>query len=266
MKTIKYLKSSLSKFVNYRLRLVRGRSLFHVPVVAGVGRAHLDNHEPHVAEILRRLIRLQPDSMLVDIGANIGQTLVQFATAAGKSCSYIGFEPNIQAAAYVEKLIDLNEFKNAYLIAAGLGSSFEIGKLLISSRVTVDPGASLNPKFRDSSFYNTYKYAQILCGDDVLAALTVKEKSLIIKIDVEGSELEVLRGLKKTIENRRPVLIVEILPPAEFSDEVAKYRLLRRREILEYMSSWNYSGTQIDQTNDYLFLPVDSVITSHDLL
>ena len=51
----------------------------------------------------------------------------------------------------------------------------------------------------------------VVTGDEMLAALGVDDVALI-KIDVEGGELEVLRGFHETLEIHRPFVTIEVLP------------------------------------------------------
>ena len=51
----------------------------------------------------------------------------------------------------------------------------------------------------------------VVRGDDALASLEVGRVG-VIKIDVEGSELDVLRGLAGTLAEYRPSVLCEILP------------------------------------------------------
>lgn len=249
------IKRFLANHINYDLSLRKYGAQVNIPVIAGIGRAHLDNHEPHIFDILKILVDNQPNSILIDVGANIGQTLLKFATLGGKDCNYVGFEPNIDAACYVEKLIEKNGFKNSIIIPAALGKTSRFAELLVSSRISVDPGASLNPDIRDPSFYRSKKYVQVLNGDEILKALDLQREKMIIKIDVEGFEVEVVEGLRRTLEESRPIIIMEILSWGGFSAEVEAYRIRRSSEIASLMASQNYEQKRIGTSDDYLFFP-----------
>lgn len=60
--------------------------------------------------------------------------------------------------------------------------------------------------FRDDSFYKWSKPILAMPGDD----LSIDDIS-VIKIDVEGSELEVLQGLIETIDKFSPFILFEVL-------------------------------------------------------
>jgi FkbM family methyltransferase len=248
---------------NYSLKVKGASGPLKLPVIHNVGRAHLDDHDPHIAVLLQRLCR--PETLLIDVGVNIGQTLVKYASLVGKSCRYIGFEPNIKAASYVDEIIIQNNLKNALIVPVGLGSETRLATLLMASAGSTDPGASINEAIRDSDFYGARKMIAVFNGDQVLSELEVASGPIILKIDVEGAELEVLIGLNKTINEIRPLIILEILPPSNFSQAVNDYRVSQADEIKHFMAERHYTEYAIGadgglirgktSTSDYLFVP-----------
>lgn len=249
--------------VNYELRRkVAGRTL-RLPVINNVGRAHLDEHEPHLDLILRRLYR--PGTLLIDVGVNIGQTLVKYAAIAGTTCRYIGFEPNTRAASYVEEIIIRNDMHNAMIVPVGLGFHTRLAKLFMDSAGSTDPAASMQQGIRDAEFYGSQKAISVFNGDQVLEELGVSNGPVIFKIDVEGAELEVVRGLEKSIEQLRPLIILEILSPSYFSPSVNDYRLAQAEELRRHMADRAYTvhaignngelASGVSPTGDYLFVP-----------
>ena len=78
-------------------------------------------HEPWMAGLLERILRVKKGG-LVDVGANAGQTLLRYKSLVPKG-SYVGFEPNCYAAAYVQEIIDLNDCRTAWSCQSGLETS-----------------------------------------------------------------------------------------------------------------------------------------------
>lgn len=249
--------------INYELNPKRTKGVLILPVIQNVGRAHLDPHEPHMLPVLKRLYR--PETLLIDVGVNIGQTLVKFASVAGVGCRYIGFEPNIKAANYVDELIIRNGMQNSLIVPVGLGSHNRLDKLFMASAGSTDPAASINQEMRDTDFYGAEKVIAVFNGDQVLGELGVTEGRAILKIDVEGAELEVLTGLEETIERMRPFIILELLPQSNFSSGVNDYRINQAEKIRRHMFGHGYIEHAIglhgeliagvSPTHDYLFVP-----------
>ena len=78
--------------------------------------------------------------------------------------------------------------------------------------------------------------------DNILPELDINTISLI-KIDVEGSELEVLQGMMATVEMFKPPILCEVL----FTDRKADLLFMRdRNEVLvKLLDKWDYSIFQI---------------------
>lgn len=265
---LRKLKRLALRSLNYSLTLKTAVGPLKIPVINDVGRAHLDAHEPHMTALLERLYT--PDTLLIDVGVNIGQTLLKFVAVAGREGRYVGFEPNTRAASYVEEIILRNHLANAIVIPVGLGATTRIASLLVGTEGTTDPGASINAEMRDADFYGARKVVAVFKGDDVLAELDIARGPIIFKIDVEGAELEVLTGLTKMLSTVRPAVILEILPPGGFSDKVNAYRVDQGERLKQFMAEHGYKvfavgvAGELDKgvsaTCDYLFMPSEREI------
>jgi FkbM family methyltransferase len=256
------IKRFLSRSLNYTLSFSGNGNTLKVPVINNVGRANLDIHEEHMRAVLQRLYT--PGTLLVDVGANIGQTLIKYALLAGPDCRYVGFEPNLKAAACVDEIIIRNALAGASVIPVGLGAGKGMTELLMASAGSTDPAASINPLMRDSSFYAARKVVAVTDGDSALAELGIGAGPIIIKIDVEGGEVDVIQGFARVLADLRPFVIMEILPPANFANAVNDYRLRRAEELRNMMASRQFTMFSISidgeinvgtPTADYLFVP-----------
>ena len=135
----------------------------------------------------------------IDVGANIGLMSV-FTGAKFPQAKIIAFEAHPKTMELLEKNCILNNVGNVMLFSLALGN--EEGKVEIYDNWQVNRGgASLVVKTEDS---NAYK-VQMKRLDDI--GCPIPE---MIKIDVEGVELEVLKGAEQTIRDYKPILIVEI--------------------------------------------------------
>jgi FkbM family methyltransferase len=145
----------------------------------------------------------------VDVGVNIGQTFFKALAILGRERQYLGFEPQITCCSALQTFIEDNGLKHCRIFPFGLSNENRVVKLYIRSGPH-DECASVVANFRPASFYDTFQYVSVRKGDEVLKELDVPSVS-VIKIDVEGGELEVIEGLLNTISATRPVLIFEVL-------------------------------------------------------
>ena len=137
--------------------------------------------------------------LIVEAGANIGAHTVFFAQAVGAEGVVFAFEPQRLVFQTLCANVALNSLTNVYCYEMALGSA--AGKI---------PVPCLDP-------YVLQNFGG-LGLDRGLGGLPVDMTTIdalelphchLIKIDVEGMELQVLEGALKTITGSRPILYVE---------------------------------------------------------
>lgn len=145
---------------------------------------------------------LKKGDCFVDVGANIGLMSIFAAECIGKEGKVLAFEAHPNTAELLKQNIQLNSLLNIEVKQYALGSKEE--KTLIYDNWQVNRGgASLVVKTKDSVAHDI----EVKKLDTVFPE-GISPKA--IKIDVEGFELEVLKGAVETIRKYHPVLIVEL--------------------------------------------------------
>lgn len=146
---------------------------------------------------------LNEGDLVLDIGANIGNHTLYLAAVVG--CRVVAFEPNPILATPLQASIALNGLEERVsLIRKGVGSAeakavFEESKpdnLGAQSLTLIDAA--------DSSDDNTSAMDVV-----PLDGMTFEQPVKAIKIDVEGMELDVLKGAQRLIEKDLPSLFIE---------------------------------------------------------
>ncbi len=138
---------------------------------------------------------LRPGNVVADCGANNGFTGILFARAVAPHGKVVGFEPSPANLAAAHENIRLNGIANFELVAAAVGST--------CARVAFDPGFG-NGAVTAVAGGGTVEVPQV-----TLDAHFGSSRVDLIKIDVEGYELEVLRGARAVLQ-RRPALAIEV--------------------------------------------------------
>lgn len=152
---------------------------------------------------LDRLFSLcQSNATVLDVGSNIGWTLLNLSRRSihGKA---IGFEPDPVNFELCKTNLDRNQFQNVVVYPIGLGESTR--KALIETRSADNRGGNRVAPSSDAKGAEI----EILKMDDFLSSAGISAVNLI-KIDVEGYELKVLRGAEKTLRSCNPILFIEI--------------------------------------------------------
>ena len=138
--------------------------------------------------------------ILIDIGAHIGFYSI---LSSDRFKQIYSFEPQERNFKVLKKNINNNKIKNIKIFNFGLGEHKEvlIGNSNTKGELFQTSGFSLSKDNKEG------ERVLIKNGDDVLK---FKNKILTIKIDVEGFESFVLKGLKSTLINNWCVLQIEI--------------------------------------------------------
>lgn len=156
--------------------------------------------EPDEGRLLTSLVR--PGTRFLDVGANVGYFSAMIGLAA-PGVEVIAVEPEPTNLA----LLRLNLW-NHVPDAEVWGCALADGARLVSlASAPGNPGDTRS----DSAGAHAAMVAPATTGDEVLAGRTVD----LVKVDVQGFELEVVRGLARTIaRSPRIALVVEFLPSA----------------------------------------------------
>lgn len=161
-----------------------------------------DNEVP-VQEALARY--LKPGHVFYDVGANVGFFTVIGAKVVGPNGAIFAFEPVPEHAAYVRRNAKLNHFQNVTVIEKAISDSLGHGELLVTHCAG---GAALSTATRPPDV--NYALPVDLMSVDELVFRQKFPPPAVVKIDVEGVEINVLKGMSQTLREFKPVVIYEI--------------------------------------------------------
>ena len=159
-------------------------------------------HEQHLLILLRRHLP-NIDGVFIDVGANLGQTLVKVLTVDATR-PYFGFEPLLPCCDELQRFIHINNLSHMRVVPIGLSNENNLVKFY--SHGLYDDTASL---LGHGGGLETI--VQVRVGDDLFDELEI-EKIGFIKVDVEGAEWQVFDGLRRTLKRDKPMLAFEVLP------------------------------------------------------
>lgn len=162
----------------------------------------------HINESLYLDKFLASDMCFVDIGANQGEFSL-FASKKIKKGKIIAFEPVSVNHKKFQKNIELNAINNIELNKFGL--SDKKGSLPIytsSARGTGGINEGLSTLFASDEKKQFEETVDLYNFDDLY--LENLDRLDFVKIDIEGSELFALKGMRKSLEKFKPELLIEI--------------------------------------------------------
>jgi FkbM family methyltransferase len=175
--------------------------------------------------------QLRPGGVFYDVGANVGFFSLLAAKRLGPAGCVCAFEPVAENAASVRANAKINRFANINVFELAAGRTSGTAELLLTDW---DGGGSLSNSAVRPSEPVSRRQVRVVALDDWIPAERLPKPG-VVKIDVEGVELEVLQGMSKTIAEFKPVLLYEV-------DDGRKDSFHRRwKELDDYVAGFGYS-------------------------
>ena len=182
-----------------------------------------------------------PGDIFYDIGANSGILTVDVAQTFGHQVTVHAFEPQPTLARSLAISIALNDFQNVQLHQTLLGD-----RLCETDFLIADHGIHSSLIAREAGATALNCRMETL---DTLVASGQLPPPNVIKIDVEGAELQVLRGARQTLRSALPAIIFE-------ADENMPRFGYTHRELFQVLSElgdytfYHINGSELNLVND----------------
>jgi FkbM family methyltransferase len=175
-------------------------------------------YEPAQTRLFERYVK--PGAVVYDIGAHYGYYSLLSSTLAGEPGVVIAFEPSPDNLSRLRRHIELNRCTNVRVIELAVSDSEGIAHFETRAGSGVGHLADDGPLEVRTTRLDTL--AEELPQPDV------------IKIDVEGAELGVLRGAAATLASARPVIFLSV-----HSEEL-------KSQCTEFLAKLDYTLTQVE--------------------
>ena len=172
----------------------------------------------------------KPGMVVIDIGAHLGLMSVIIAKLVGKQGKVFSFEPTPATFSILKKIIHLNKFENVILPFKKAASNFTG---TVDFFVDENEGSNANSLVSRNDKTRTSEKTEVDTLDNIASALNLQKLDLI-KIDAEGSELDVLKGGKTIVSKYKPVIILAIHP------SLIKNNQQNIADIYDLICSYNY--------------------------
>lgn len=171
--------------------------------------------EQRVMASLREILR--PGDVALDVGANVGLYTVLLAKAVGPNGSVIACEPARLIAEHLKENLELNGFDNVRVFQKALGEAPGRARLYASTVIG-------NSSLAEAQGSGEAEDVEVIEGDYLIASESLPIPRAV-KIDVEGFEYAVLRGLQQTISDKACQLVAcevhpSLLPKGVEPDDI----------------------------------------------
>ena len=155
-------------------------------------------------------VLVRPGNTVWDIGANVGLFSFASAALAGPSGRVVAFEPDTELVALLRKTArELPaHVASVTVVPAGVAGATALRTFSIASRARASNALS---EYGNSAMGGTREVQTIVCIaiDEYRAWLPSPD---VVKIDVEGAEVEVLTGASRLLEETAPAIACEVAP------------------------------------------------------
>ena len=198
---------------------------------------------------------VQPHFTVLDIGANIGMTALEFAKKVPTG-RVVCFEPSPSNFNRLSENISLNNFKN--IIASNIGIGSVAGQFRLFNVVESNPGMK---RILAETVTQNFESEAIVVDtlNSQLEKLKIEAVNAI-KIDVEGFEMEVLRSATAILKKYKPILFIE-LDDNNLKDQQSSALLLINYLVELDYKIYNalYDTQPLDLNNEFLNCHLDII-------
>jgi FkbM family methyltransferase len=196
--------------------------------------------EPHIVEAARQFIR--PGTVALDVGACFGQMSILFSGLVGEDGEVMAFEADDYLFSILQKNIEANGRRNIRAFCRAVYDTSGVKKFYPV------------PDFTRFASYGSYGLdPRAKSGREVetitIDSLKIEKPVSFMKVDVQGSDLFVLRGAVETIARHRMPIIFEFEEQFqdEFETSFADYRA--------FIDGISYRVYQVVDRINYLIVP-----------
>ena len=202
------------------------------------------------------LYRLAGEGMVVlDVGTNVGETLLNLARRVGSAGLVHGFEVNPTTFERCRRNVTRNGLGQIRLHHVGLGN--EAGVLALDRRNVRNTGGD---RLRPLASTDTESAARIpVTTLDAFVAQESITRIDLIKIDVEGFETNIVKGGRRTLASLGPTLFVELSDPNLRAAGSSPRELVMDLVALGYRLRHAETGETIDVAYDFTNVHFDVV-------
>lgn len=201
---------------------------------------------------------IKPGMIVYDIGANIGVITLNVAKKILQQGKIFSFEPSPYNFKCAQANIDRNNFSNITLLNLGLGN-----KKTTAFLYNVNTNNRGMQRILQSEPNKEIEKTQVQIDtlDNTTQALSMPAPSLI-KIDVEGFELKVLKGANHIINEYKPLLFIEL------DDNNLREQGNTAGELVKFLMQKGYTitnatnGNNINQQTDFTNFHFDVLCTA----
>ena len=218
---------------------VFGNKLFLNKKGLALSISHYGTYEKLEAKIMEEEIKV--GNITVDVGANIGLHTLNMARIVGNTGRVFAFEPDPSNFEILEKNVKINNYQNIILEQKAVGDKHGRTTLYQSD----NPGNHrLFPLTKQAKGQIQVELTSL---DKYFTDSNLANKINFIKIDVEGFEFSVLKGMKNILKNNKKIKI--LFENMQINTIEAGFTPIK---VLNYLTSYDFKLFCLDDSTNKL--------------
>ena len=207
----------------------------------------MDRYEPGTTQLVERL--LERGMVFVDVGAHVGYYTLLAANRVGPMGKVYAFEPESANFSILEENIGLNGYQNIVPVKSAVSSRSGSSTLYLTAL--------------DNGRHSTYHHDLPEIGSEVVIETTLDAffeaegwpRVDLVKMDVEGAEADVLRGMEGLLKKSEELMMV-----MEFNPHLLENANVDPRLFLQIPSARGFKVYCIDDNKG--LLPLETIDSS----
>jgi len=185
--------------------------------------------EAYILETIKR--ELNEGDVVVDIGANIGYYALLEAKIVGEKGKVYAIEPVPENMELLQKNIQLNRYSNIEVFQLAIGNKKGFAPTYVAKRRNISSLKKIMSHI-ESGMISHEITVEVTKLDDFLQG---KVEPDIIRMDVEGYEYQIVKGMERTLEKGLPLtLFIEL-----------HFNILEKEESIELLQTLREAGFEI---------------------
>lgn len=196
-------------------------------------------HEPCVTSLFKDYVK--EGMYVVDIGSNLGYYALLAATLVGPRGRVLAIEPEPNNCGLLTINAQTNHIQNIEIIQYAVGSRDGMGKFYITEASnTGSLVASVTGKIISSIRVKTRKL------DSMLKEYNFPKVNLI-RMDIEGGEIDAIKGMQDTFKKYKPAILAELHCDAVGTASIVK--------LLRSLKNFGYNAEfLVDRDRDFVWI------------
>lgn len=199
---------------------------------------------------------LKPGDTFVDVGANIGLMSLFASTCVASNGKVLAFEPNPETNRILNENIKINSFEKIEVFDSAIGSITEERKIYDQFDKNRGSASLLKPNSSSAGYdVSVNPLSSFISKDEIIK---------MIKIDVEGFELEVLNGASEILSGTTPpILIVECSEDRENSTDQVTVKMFDFISSINDYELYKMSGSK-SRASSFIKIQSHREMPKHD--